>query len=75
MERSDLIKAQIANHPLYPTLLSSYIDCRKVGAPPEMASVLEEIGKENHPKCVSTEIGKDPELDHFMLVSSTSTVE
>lgn len=66
MERSDVIKAQIANHPLYPTLLSSYIDCRKVGAPPEMASVLEEIGKENQPICESTEIGKDPELDHFM---------
>lgn len=30
MEGADLIKAQIANHPLYPTLLSSYIDCRKV---------------------------------------------
>lgn len=27
---SDLIKAQIANHPLYPSLLSAYIDCTKV---------------------------------------------
>lgn len=64
MEISDVIKAQIANHPLYPTLLSAYIDCRKVGAPPEMASVLEEIGKENY--SISSEIGTDPELDHFM---------
>ncbi|KAL0412911.1 UNVERIFIED_CONTAM: Homeobox protein knotted-1-like 1 [Sesamum radiatum] len=43
------VKAQIANHPLYPYLLSAYLDCRKVGAPPEMASVLEVISKENHP--------------------------
>jgi len=27
---SDLIKAQIANHPLYPNLLSAYLQCRKV---------------------------------------------
>ncbi|KAL0348114.1 UNVERIFIED_CONTAM: Homeobox protein knotted-1-like 1 [Sesamum angustifolium] len=64
------VKAQIANHPLYPYLLSAYLDCRKVGAPPEMASVLEVISKENHPM-VSTSsstvgIGTDPELDAFM---------
>ncbi|KAF5948584.1 hypothetical protein HYC85_014541 [Camellia sinensis] len=29
-ELSDLIKAQIANHPLYPNLVSEYIECRKV---------------------------------------------
>ncbi|GMP27439.1 hypothetical protein CsSME_00003434 [Camellia sinensis var. sinensis] len=29
-ELSDLIKAQIANHPLYPNLVSAYIECRKV---------------------------------------------
>lgn len=27
---SDIIKAQIASHPLYPNLLSAYIDCKKV---------------------------------------------
>lgn len=26
----DLIKAQIANHPRFPNLLSAYIDCQKV---------------------------------------------
>lgn len=30
LEMSDLIKAQIANHPLYPNLLSAYLQCRKV---------------------------------------------
>ncbi|PSS18966.1 Homeobox protein knotted-1-like [Actinidia chinensis var. chinensis] len=65
-EMSDLIKAQIANHPLYPNLVSAYIECRKVGAPPEMASLLEEISKENNPISSRCEIGVDPELDEFM---------
>ncbi|MCD7446506.1 Oxysterol-binding protein OBPa [Datura stramonium] len=64
----DLIKSQIANHPLYPNLLSAYLQCRKVGAPQEMASILEEISKENNliSRCHTTEIGTDPELDEFM---------
>ncbi|KAF9604578.1 hypothetical protein IFM89_008022 [Coptis chinensis] len=66
-EMSDLIKAQIASHPRFPCLLSAYIECQKIGAPPEMASLLEEIGKENRPSgSCSTEIGDDPELDEFM---------
>ncbi|KAK6159811.1 hypothetical protein DH2020_003192 [Rehmannia glutinosa] len=68
MEMSDIIKAQIANHPFYPTLLSAYIDCRKVGAPPEMASLLEEISKENVPISSCSQIGTDPELDDFMVL-------
>ncbi|RWW68706.1 hypothetical protein BHE74_00023759 [Ensete ventricosum] len=92
---TDLIKAQIANHPRYPTLLSSYIECRKVytyieqycednkeskscpacdvsvfymkvGAPPEVATLLEEIGKESYSSVGGGEIGADPELDEFM---------
>ncbi|KAJ8623358.1 hypothetical protein MRB53_031887 [Persea americana] len=65
-EMSDLIKAQIASHPKYPSLVSAYIECRKVGAPPEMATLLEEIGRENLPNPVCTEIGTDLELDEFM---------
>ncbi|CAI9103528.1 OLC1v1002027C2 [Oldenlandia corymbosa var. corymbosa] len=65
-EISDLLKAQIANHPLYPNLVSAYVDCKKVGAPPEMASLLEEISKESHPVISPREIGADPELDKFM---------
>uniref|UniRef100_A0A5B7AX89 Homeobox protein knotted-1-like 1 n=1 Tax=Davidia involucrata TaxID=16924 RepID=A0A5B7AX89_DAVIN len=63
---SDLIKPQIANHRLYPNLLSAYIQCRKVGAPPEMALLLEEISKESHPIGCCSEIRVDPELDEFM---------
>ncbi|CAN4110958.1 unnamed protein product [Withania somnifera] len=65
---SDLIKAKIANHPLYPKLLSAYLQCRKVGAPQEMASILEEISNENNliSSCHSTDMETDPELDEFM---------
>ncbi|KAL1341407.1 hypothetical protein HN51_027883 [Arachis hypogaea] len=62
-----VIKAQIANHPRYPDLLSAYIQCQKVGAPPEVASLLEEISRESHPMDTRRrQIGDDPELDDFM---------
>ncbi|CAL4895872.1 unnamed protein product [Urochloa decumbens] len=95
---TELVKAQIAGHPRYPSLLSAYIECRKVprrelrkdcvfnslikrharflmiwrrawqvGAPPEVATLLEEIGRE---RCAAAaaggEAGPDPELDEFM---------
>ncbi|GJM94488.1 hypothetical protein PR202_ga11135 [Eleusine coracana subsp. coracana] len=64
---TEMVKAQIAGHPRYPTLLSAYIECRKVGAPPEVAALLEEIGRE---RCAAAsaagEVGLDPELDEFM---------
>ncbi|KAH9627206.1 hypothetical protein KSS87_020752 [Heliosperma pusillum] len=65
-----VIKAKIASHPYYPRLLRSYIDCHKVGAPPEIARLFEEIGRESH-VCrqevgVRTCIGEDLELDEFM---------
>ncbi|KAF5183884.1 Homeobox protein knotted-1-like [Thalictrum thalictroides] len=65
---SDLIKTQIASHPRYPSLVSAYIDCQKIGAPPEVASLLEEISRESRPSnsSFSSEIGDDPELDEFM---------
>ncbi|KAL3030276.1 hypothetical protein AAZX31_03G211200 [Glycine max] len=61
-----MIKIQIANHPLYPDLLSAYIECQKVGAPPELACLLEEIGRESHRMNARREIVEGPELDHFM---------
>ncbi|XP_038988813.1 homeobox protein knotted-1-like 1 [Phoenix dactylifera] len=63
---TDLIKAQIASHPRYPSLVSAYIECRKVGAPPEIASLLEEIGRKRYTGAGCGEIGADPELDEFM---------
>lgn len=67
---SNIMKAKIASHPYYPRLLQAYIDCQKVGAPPEIASLLEEIRRENdmckRDVVVSTCFGADPELDEFM---------
>ncbi|KAI5326317.1 hypothetical protein L3X38_035391 [Prunus dulcis] len=64
---SDLIKTHIANHPRFPDLVDAYLECQKVGAPPEMKSLLEEIGRvSHHPMSTCSEIGADPELDEFM---------
>ncbi|KAJ0049508.1 hypothetical protein Pint_15475 [Pistacia integerrima] len=67
---SSAIRAKIASHPLYPKLLEAYIDCQKVGAPPEIALVLDEIRRESDVNkrntVVSSCLGADPELDEFM---------
>ncbi|MCD7456677.1 hypothetical protein HAX54_032733 [Datura stramonium] len=66
---SNIIKAKIVSHPYYPKLLDAYIDCQKVGAPPEIANLLEEIKQQNDfrkPNATSICIGADPELDEFM---------
>ncbi|KAJ9163763.1 hypothetical protein P3X46_023396 [Hevea brasiliensis] len=69
-EVSSAIRAKIASHPLYPKLLQAYIDCQKVGAPPEMAYLLDEIRQESDLSKRSTVVpsclGADPELDEFM---------
>nr|GEV77555.1 homeobox protein knotted-1-like 6 [Tanacetum cinerariifolium] len=64
-ENDDVIKAKIANHPLYPKLLDAFIDCQKLGAPPEMVCLLDELRREND--VVSACLGADPELDEFMI--------
>ncbi|KAE8702674.1 Homeobox protein knotted-1-like 10 [Hibiscus syriacus] len=63
---SELIKSQILNHPRYPNLVSAHIECQKVGATPELASLLEEIGRENRSISACSQIGVDPELDKFV---------
>ncbi|CAN4124043.1 unnamed protein product [Withania somnifera] len=68
---SNIIKAKIISHPYYPKLLDAYIDCQKVGAPQEIANLLEEIRQQNDfrkPNATSICIGADPELDEFMLI-------
>ncbi|TYI94247.1 hypothetical protein E1A91_D02G190000v1 [Gossypium mustelinum] len=68
-DMSCVIKAKIASHPSYPRLLQAYIDCQKVGAPPEIASILDEILRKNDVNrrdIVPTCLGADPELDEFM---------
>ncbi|KAF8392649.1 hypothetical protein HHK36_022998 [Tetracentron sinense] len=65
-EMSDLIKDQIVNHPSYQSLVYAYVDCRKIGAPPELASDLEKLWRESHPTGGCCQIGIYPELDEFM---------
>ncbi|KAK8647575.1 hypothetical protein V6N13_121308 [Hibiscus sabdariffa] len=68
---SNVIKAKIASHPYYPRLLEAYIDCQKVGAPPEMARMFDEIltGTDvNKRDVVPSCLGADPELDEFMEI-------
>ena len=45
----------------------------KVGAPPEVATLLEEIGRERYSSMGGGEIGADPELDEFMVTWRTPT--
>uniref|UniRef100_A0ACD5WD77 Uncharacterized protein n=1 Tax=Avena sativa TaxID=4498 RepID=A0ACD5WD77_AVESA len=64
---SDTIKAKIMSHPLYPALLRAFIDCRKVGAPPEVVGRLSALVDELEPNSDGTqEQPADPELDQFM---------
>ncbi|KAI7757773.1 hypothetical protein M8C21_027942, partial [Ambrosia artemisiifolia] len=62
-------RAKIMSHPLYPKLLQAYIACQKVGAPPDIANMFNEISQENdlsRRSRVCSCIGDDPELDEFM---------
>uniref|UniRef100_A0ACD5WF76 Uncharacterized protein n=1 Tax=Avena sativa TaxID=4498 RepID=A0ACD5WF76_AVESA len=64
------VKAKIMAHPLYPPLLASYMDCQKVGAPPEVLDRLSAVAA----KLDAAQQGRrqheppraDPELDQFM---------
>ncbi|KAK9060241.1 hypothetical protein SSX86_020945 [Deinandra increscens subsp. villosa] len=66
----DTIKEKIASHPSFSKLLDAYIDCQKVGAPPEIACLLDDIRRDNNVRkrnaTAFTCIGVDPELDEFM---------
>ncbi|KAI3825693.1 hypothetical protein L1987_07257 [Smallanthus sonchifolius] len=72
LEEEDLLtanRAKITSHPLYPKLLQAYIACQKVGAPPDVADLFNEIFRENdfrRRSSASSSIGDDPELDEFM---------
>ncbi|XP_073054003.1 LOW QUALITY PROTEIN: homeobox protein SBH1-like [Primulina eburnea] len=65
---SGSVKAKIMAHPYYHRLLAAYVDCQKIGAPPEVVARLEEA-------CASAAamgqqgtscLGEDPALDQFM---------
>ncbi|KAF7840588.1 homeobox protein SBH1 [Senna tora] len=64
---SNSLKAKIMSHPHYPRLLAAYVNCQKVGAPPEVVARLDEA-------CATAAaiggggggVGEDPALDQFM---------
>ncbi|XP_039048772.1 homeobox protein SBH1-like [Hibiscus syriacus] len=71
MESSDgstSIKAKIMAHPHFHRLLAAYVNCQKVGAPPEVVAKLE--GACESAAAVGPSrtfcIGEDPALDQFM---------
>ncbi|XP_075489177.1 homeobox protein knotted-1-like LET6 isoform X2 [Primulina tabacum] len=62
------VKSKIMAHPHYPRLLAAYVNCQKIGAPPEVVAKLEEacasataIGRNDRSR-----VGEDPALDQFM---------
>ncbi|XP_076919997.1 homeobox protein knotted-1-like LET6 [Bidens hawaiensis] len=79
---SSSVKAKIMSHPHYPRLLSAYLNCQKIGAPPEVVERLEEACRASVVAAMSgrsvcagtsdggmnnmTIIGQDPALDQFM---------
>ncbi|KHN40855.1 Homeobox protein SBH1 [Glycine soja] len=69
---SSAVKAKIMAHPHYHRLLAAYVNCQKVGAPPEVVARLEEACASaatmagGDAAAGSSCIGEDPALDQFM---------
>ncbi|XP_042449672.1 homeobox protein knotted-1-like 6 isoform X1 [Zingiber officinale] len=66
----DAIKAKIISHPQYSSLLAAYIDCQKIGAPPEvvdrLSAVAQELEMRQRASLICQDPPTDPELDQFM---------
>ncbi|XP_026457450.1 homeobox protein knotted-1-like 1 isoform X2 [Papaver somniferum] len=71
----DAIKAKIASHPLYPSLVHAFLQCRKVGAPPETCSLIDKVSIQQQQQRAFITTGDnyhdptaspDSELDQFM---------
>nr|QEO24808.1 homeobox 1 protein [Lolium arundinaceum] len=66
----DAIKAKIISHPHYSSLLAAYLDCQKVGAPPEVSARLTAVAQdlELRQRTALGNLGAatEPELDQFM---------
>ncbi|MCL7046726.1 hypothetical protein MKW94_018611 [Papaver nudicaule] len=67
----DVIKANITGHPLYPSLVYAYLQCRKVGAPPEISSLIDKVSIQQQQHAYITTVdyptaSSDSELDQFM---------
>lgn len=68
---AEAVKAKIVAHPQYSNLLEAYLDCQKVGAPPDVVERLTVVREEYEARRraslpPSRDGSKDPELDQFM---------
>nr|DAD48255.1 TPA_asm: hypothetical protein HUJ06_018192 [Nelumbo nucifera] len=66
----DVIKAKIIAHPQYSDLLEAYMECQKVGAPPEVVARLAAFRRDLETRqrfpITCRDVSTDPELDQFM---------
>ncbi|XP_060199252.1 homeotic protein knotted-1 isoform X3 [Lycium barbarum] len=66
----EALKAKIIAHPQCSNLLDAYMDCQKVGAPPEvvarLSAVRQEFEARQRASLTDRDVSKDPELDQFM---------
>ncbi|URD94389.1 homeobox protein [Musa troglodytarum] len=67
------IKAKIMSHPRYSNLVGAYLDCQKVGAPPEVVARLSDLARELDSRLSyrHKQLSDDPELDQFMALIPT----
>ncbi|PSS24804.1 Homeobox protein isoform 2 [Actinidia chinensis var. chinensis] len=63
---SSSVKAKIMAHPHYHRLLAAYVNCQKIGAPPEVVARLEEACSSAAGVGRAGCVGEDPALDQFM---------
>ncbi|KAG2546204.1 homeotic protein knotted-1 [Panicum virgatum] len=66
----EAIKAKIMSHPHYYSLLAAYLECQKVGAPPEvsarLAAMTQELEARQRTALGGLGAATEPELDQFM---------
>ncbi|KAG0541535.1 hypothetical protein BDA96_02G024700 [Sorghum bicolor] len=63
---AEAIKAKIVAHPQYSALLAAYLDCQKVGAPPDVLERLTAMVAKLDARPPGRHEPRDPELDQFM---------
>ncbi|XP_062188543.1 homeobox protein rough sheath 1-like [Phragmites australis] len=63
---AESIKAKIVAHPQYSALLTAYLDCQKVGAPPDVLERLTAMAAKLDARPPRRHEPRDPELDQFM---------
>ncbi|CAK9173887.1 unnamed protein product [Ilex paraguariensis] len=79
LNEAEDIKAKIIAHPQYSILLEAYMDCQKLGAPPEVVARLtaarQEFEARQRASVTGRDASKDPELDQFMEAYSDMLVK